>query len=120
MQTKLITEVGTGLWRMRQKMLEPGTDRPREEMKRAYRHLESTWEALVEWGISIRDHTGEVVPEGGIYGLKTVAAQPTAGVKRPRVAETIKPSIYLGDQMIQMGEVILDVPESKEKDSPLE
>jgi hypothetical protein len=108
---KLLAAVGTGVWRMRQRMIDPGTDRPREEMKRAYRHLESTWDVLLEAGITIKDHTGELIPEGGIYGLKRIAQQPTPGLTRARVIETLKPSIYCGDQMIQMGEVIIGIPE---------
>jgi hypothetical protein len=80
-------------------------------MRRAYRHLESTWDALAQAGVQIRDHTGEPVPEGGIYALKTIAFQPTPGLSRETAIETIKPTIYYKDQMIQMGEVIIGTPE---------
>ena len=46
-----LTEVGTGLWRLRQKMTHPGTSKPLEEMRRAYRHFESVWEALERDGV---------------------------------------------------------------------
>jgi hypothetical protein len=109
---RFLADVGTGLWRLRQKMVQPGTDRPLEEMRRAFRHLESVWDALTQAGMEIRDHTGEPVPEGGVYALKTVAFQPTPGISREKVIETIKPSIYYKDQMIQMGEVIVGTPET--------
>jgi len=109
--TKLLEEVGTGLWRLRQKMLQPGTDQPLDEMRRAYRHLESIWDALAQADIQIRDHTGELVPEGGIFSLKVLAYQPKAGISHEEVQETIRPSIYYKDKMIQMGEVIISKPE---------
>jgi hypothetical protein len=108
----LLSNVGTGLWRLRNKMVRPGTDEPLEEMRRAYRHLQSTWDVLKEAGVEILDHNGEAVPEGGVYSLKTLAYQPTPGINRERVIETIKPTIYFKDQMIQMGEVIIGTPES--------
>jgi hypothetical protein len=108
----LLSNVGTGLWRLRNKMVQPGTGEPLDEMRRAFRHLQSTLDVLEEAGVEILDHTGELVPEGGIYSLKAIAYQPTPGINRERVIETIKPTIYFKDQMIQMGEVIIGTPES--------
>ena len=113
-QQRFLADVGTGLWRLRQKMVQPGSDKPLEEMRRAYRHLESTWDALTQAGVEIHDHTGETVPEGGIYALKTIAFQPTPGVSHEKVVETIKPTIYYKDQMIQMGEVIIATKETSD------
>jgi len=48
-----------------------------EDMRRPYRHVESMWDTLTQEGVDIHDHTGEVVPEGGVYGLKVLACQPT-------------------------------------------
>ena len=90
---RFLADVGTGLWRLRQKMVQPGTNQPLDEMRRAYRHLESVWDALTEAGVHIRDHTGEPFPEGGIYALKAIAFQPTPGILRETVMETIKPTI---------------------------
>jgi hypothetical protein len=106
-----LADVATGLWRLRGKMLEPGTDRPRDEMRRAYRFLDSVWDTLTQAGVEIRDHTDEMVPEGGIYALKAIAYQPTPGIIREKVIETIKPSVYFKNQLIQMGEVIIGTPE---------
>ena len=117
-QVRLLADVGTGLWRLRQKMVKSGTDRPLEEMRRAYRHLESVWDALVKAGVEIRDHTGEPVPEGGIYALRVIAFQPTPGISREKVIETIRPTIYYEDQMIQMGQVIVGTPEIPSDQTP--
>jgi len=112
---RLLADVGTGLWRLRQRMLQPGSDQPLEEMRRAYRHLQSIWDALAEAGVEIRDHTGEPVPQGGIYALKVLAYQPTPSLEREQVIETIKPSIYQGTETLQMGEVIVGTPDTAER-----
>ncbi|MHC1739760.1 MAG: hypothetical protein AB9897_01475 [Anaerolineaceae bacterium] len=109
----MITDIGTGLWRLRQKMLQPGTDQPLDEMRRAYRHLESTLDAMTNAEIKIVDHTGELVPEGGGLKLKVLAYQPLTGISHRMVQETIKPSIFYKGQMIQMGEVIVSIPDEE-------
>jgi hypothetical protein len=106
----LFSSSGTNLWRLRKKMLDPGTGQPLEAMRRVYRHLESMWDAFGDSGIKIQDHDGEAVPEGGIYALKVIAFQPTAGLQRQQVIETIKPTIYYKERMIQRGEVIVGTP----------
>ncbi|MBI5576678.1 MAG: hypothetical protein HY896_10005 [Deltaproteobacteria bacterium] len=108
---RLFAEIGTGLWRLKRRMVHPQTGRPQEEMKRAFRHLESVWDTLVQAGFEIRDHTGDTMPEGGIYGLKVIAFQPAAGISRDVVIETVKPSVFRMNKMIQMGEVIVGTPE---------
>lgn len=106
----LLADLGTGLWRLRQKMVQPGTAEPLDEMRRAFRHLESTWDVLIRAGVEIQDHTGEDVPEGGVYALRAIAYEPTSGLSREQVIETIKPSIYFNKRMIQMGEVVIGTP----------
>jgi hypothetical protein len=108
---RLLADIGTGLWRLRQRMVDESTGRPFEAMRKAYRHFESVWDTVTQAGVDIRDHTGEPVPEGGIYALKTVAFQPTPGLAREKVIDTIKPSIYYKKDLIQMGEVIVGTPE---------
>ena len=105
-----LSDLGTGLWRLKQRMLEPGTDRPLDEMRRAYRHLESVMDVAREAGLEIQDHTGAPFHSG--MALQVLAFQPTPGVQREKVEETIKPTIYLNGTMIQMGEVIVATPEA--------
>ncbi|MBW2559148.1 MAG: hypothetical protein JRD69_10020 [Deltaproteobacteria bacterium] len=107
---RFLADVGTSLWRLRQKMLHPGTDRPLEEMRRAYRHLESMWDAFTQANIEIQDHTNELFDSG--MSLKAITFQPMAGIAREMVIETIKPSIYFKDKAIQIGEVIVGTPET--------
>lgn len=106
----LLRDVGTGLWRMRERMVEPQGGEPLPEMRRAYRHLEALMDTLAQMGVRIHGHTNEQVPACGIYALKAVAYEPTPGLVCERVIETIKPTIYFGSQVIQVGEVVVGTP----------
>jgi hypothetical protein len=106
---RLLGHIGTGLWRLRQRLLEPGSTQPREEMRRANRDLEGLWDTLAEAGVEILDHTGAPFDAG--MSLKVIAFQPTPGIVREKVLETVKPTIYYKKQWIQMGEVIVAMPE---------
>ncbi len=108
-QARMMADVGTGLWRLRQKMLKPGSTQPLEEMRKPYRHLESVWDALGQAGVEIHDYTDRPFDQG--LSLKVIAYQPTPGLSRQRIIETIKPSIYLRGDMLQIGEVIVGTPE---------
>ncbi|MDH7502145.1 MAG: hypothetical protein QHJ82_05435 [Verrucomicrobiota bacterium] len=105
---KFLADLATGVWRLKQKMIEPGTDRPKEQFKREYRHLESVWDLLVQAGLQIQDHTGKPFDSG--QALRVLAFQPTPGIKRERVQETIKPTVYFRGRHVQMGEVIVQSP----------
>jgi hypothetical protein len=107
-QKELLRNMATGLWRIRQKMLEPESDKPLPGMQKAYRHLQSAWDVLSEAGGEIRDHTGTPYDPG--LSLSVVAHQPTQGIARELIIETIKPSVYFNDVMIQMGEVVVGTP----------
>jgi hypothetical protein len=107
----LLPKIGTDLWRMKQKMVQPGTDEPQEEMRRAYRHLQSIWDVMKDAGIEIQDHTNTPFNSG--LSLNVISFQPMTGINSEIVIETIKPTIYYQKQRIQMGEVIVGIPEGK-------
>jgi hypothetical protein len=80
----------------------------REEMKRAYRHVEGILESLHEMGIELKDHTGDSFDYG--MPLKVVTTEPTQGITKERVTETIKPTVFWQKKIIQMGEVVIATP----------
>jgi len=103
----LVADIGTVIWRL-QRRLPAGGEMP-EEMRRISRDLESTWDALRQGGVEIKDHTGERY-DGGM-ALRVIAFQPTLGLLEEQVIETIRPTIYHKDKIVQMGQVIVGVPE---------
>jgi len=111
MDDATLAGVCTGLWRARRRMLGQREGRAADEMRIPLRHVEAVWDTLEEAGIEIRDHTGEPVPEYGVLLLEVLAYQPTPGIDRDRIVDTIRPSVYLRQRIVQMGQVIVGTPE---------
>ena len=107
---RLLKDMSTNLWRLRQKMLQPGTDEPMQEMRRAYRSFEAAWDTLLEAGVEVQDHTGSAF-HSGLF-LHVLAFQATSGLNEETVLETIRPTVYYKQQLIQPGEVIVGTPAS--------
>jgi len=113
----LIADITTGIWRMKNKFSAAKFDDMSDELKKAYRHVESTWDAISSANVEVRDQTNEKYVAG--MALKVIAFQPSSSVHIEMISETIKPSIFYNDKLIQMGEVIVKTPEkmeSKERD----
>jgi hypothetical protein len=107
----LFANIGTGLWRIRQKMTRPGTSKPLDGMERPYRHFESVWDVVKQAGVEIRDYGDEPFVSG--MSLNVVAFQPMPGLERERILETIKPTVYYKGKPIQMGDVVVGTPEKQ-------
>ena len=106
-------EMGTNFWRLQRRLIAQSEVLP--EMKRMARDLESMGDALKQAGLEIKDHTGEYYD--GHMALRVIAFQPTAGITREIITETIKPTIYRNDTIVQIGEVIVAVSEPAAKAS---
>lgn len=108
LDTRFAANLGTGVWRLKGRMVESGTGEPLEGMHRLYRHLESVLYTLSDAGIQIQDHTGDPFNDG--LALKVLTFQPMLDINREQITETIKPSIYYKGKLIQVGEVIVGRP----------
>jgi hypothetical protein len=109
---KGMADIATNVWKAKAKMLDCASGEVRDEMKRVYRHIESVLESLHEMGIELKDHTGDAFDYG--LPLRVITTQPTQGITREEVIETIKPTIYWHHRIIQMGEVVIATPASTE------
>jgi hypothetical protein len=102
---EFLAEVSVGAWRLKKKMTDTKTKEPLSEMSKAYRHLESVLLTLKKEGIEIQDHDGDDFDPG--QSLKVLAYQPLPNITKEYVYDTIKPSVYLKEERILMGEVIV-------------
>lgn len=105
---KKIAEVCTNLWRVR-KGIDASDGGSAASMRRMERYLDAVWQSLSDLGYEIVDHTGEPYREGMVLSVLTY--EPTPGITTEKVIETIKPSIFYRERQIQIGEVIVGVPE---------
>lgn len=106
---KAMADIATNVWKAKVKMLDSSGE-TREEMKRVYRHVEGALESFQEIGLEVKGHTNDAFDYG--LPLKVVTTQPTQGITKESIIETIKPTIYYQKQIIQMGEVVIATPAS--------
>lgn len=116
----LVADIATGVWRIKKKFSAVKIDDLPDEIKKAYRHVESTWDAIYSAKVEVRDYENEkYIPSRDV---KSIAFQPSSSVHIETITETIKPSIFYNNKLIQMGEVIVATPDTieLEKNSNIE
>src|SRR4051794_39037070 len=86
-------ELGTAAWKLRQKVMDPLTREPRNEMRPLVRYVDAIWDSLAAAGLEIQDHTNQPFDSG--QSLDVLAFQPMTKLPREIVSETVKPTIYL-------------------------
>lgn len=106
-----LTVIATQAWRARKKMVDDENGEARDDMKRVFRHVESIFNALSGIGIEIRDMQGRPFDSG--MALKVVSFEPTPGLSKEEITETIKPTILWRERIIEVGEVIVGTPQAK-------
>ena len=74
----------------------------------ALRHLDSAFDLLHEAGLEVQDLTDAPFDTG--MSVEVIAYEPTPGIVRERVLETVRPTVYLGGRMVRMGQVIVGTP----------
>jgi hypothetical protein len=104
----ILADLATGLWRLRSRFLDAAGE-PRADARRPCRDVEALLARLKEEAIEIQDHTGELYDPS--LSLRVAAFQPTPGLEQDRILETLKPTVYHRKQRIQVGEVIVGIPE---------
>jgi len=105
---RVILSVAINTWRAENEVLDPKTGQIRPGMEGFATHIEAIYQNLGEFGIIIHDHTGQPYDES--QSLNVLEAIPTPGVDKTLVTETVLPSIYWNDRLIQNGEVKIATP----------
>ena len=103
-------DVGTLVWRVQKRLSMMGS--PSKEFNRISRDIASTYDALSNKGIEIKDHNGQDYVHGMI--LRVVTSEPVKNLTQTQIIETLKPTIFYREKIVQMGEVIIGVPEKNQ------
>ncbi len=103
-----LCHLATHVWRAKNKMVDPKTGQPLDEMKRAYRHVEGAIDTLVQMEVTMNDWLNQSYDVG--LPVKVLAFQPTPGVTRDTVIEAVRPAVVWKNQLLQLGEVIVGTP----------
>ncbi|MFT3869627.1 MAG: hypothetical protein QM715_14320 [Nibricoccus sp.] len=108
--------LATQVWRARNRIIDPETGEPREEMRRLHRHVEGAFEALREMGLVINDWLKQPYDSG--LPVKVLTFQPASEVQRDTVLEATRPTVIWKERLLQMGEVIVGIPPSQSTEAP--
>ncbi len=106
---KFLAVVATNVWRMQRKMLDVETGEAKDEYKPVYRHVESILAALSEFGVEIKDHDRQKYDDG--LGVTVVTSEVRPDLNRREIIETLKPTVRFKDRFLQIGEVVVGIPE---------
>jgi hypothetical protein len=106
----LLADVGTGLWRIRKMLALAAKSKTEGELTSIYRPFDSTWNKLMQAGLEIKGHDGDIIKGG--EALQIIAFQKSRSLNRDTVIETLRPTIHYRGKIVQMGEVIVGTPES--------
>ena len=106
--TKGLIAIANSYFRARKKMLDPTTGEPHEAMSRVYKDIERISRHFEEMGFKIQNHTGDAYDDG--QPMKVITSNPRPEAARKYVLETLLPTIYWNDKIIQHGEIEIAVP----------
>jgi len=106
--SRLLAQLATDLWRLRPKLASlEGACSPRE-LRALLRPYQSAWDAMIQAGIEIDDHVDE--PYDGGMAVEVLTFQPSPGLARQRIIETLRPTVFRNGRLIQRGQVIVGQP----------
>jgi len=104
---KCYAKIARNAWKAKGRIVASDTGEPKEGMERIYRHVEEILKTLTEEGVEINGHKDDIYDPG--MAIKALAFEPTPGITRERIKETIWPTVrYKGH--IVLGEVIVGTP----------
>jgi hypothetical protein len=105
---KTIAAVATALWRVRTKLEAESKVVLPSELRHLPRHIESAWDALAAGGFEVQDHKGQLYVPG--MAVNPVTYTPDPSVPPNTIVESLKPSLFWKDLLIQRADVILAAP----------
>lgn len=104
-----LLDLANSAWDLRRVTTDVRTPETKPNMSKVARHVDRLWDCLEQAGLKIQDHLDQPFDSG--QSLDVLAFQPTPGITREIVIETVRPTVYLQDRRLQMGHVIVGTPQ---------
>lgn len=105
---RTIAAVATAVWRAKTKLDSESRAKLPTELQNLPRHIQAAWDALAAGEVQVDDLTGEHYVPG--MAVNILAFQPLEGIASEVVHETIKPSVYFKNMLIQRADIIVARP----------
>jgi hypothetical protein len=106
--SKGLLAIANTYFRLKKKMLDPTTGEPQEPMARVYKDIDRICRHLEDMGFKIQDHTGDAYDDG--QPMKVITSNPRPDATRKYVLETLTPTIYWNERIVQHGEIEIAIP----------
>jgi len=105
---KTLAAVATALWRAKAKLDAESQAELPAELRNLPRHIQAAWDALDAGKVQVDDFAGQRYVPGMAVNILTF--QPLEGIGSEIIHETIKPSVYFNNTLIQRADVIVGRP----------
>jgi hypothetical protein len=105
---RALVTIANHAWKAASRSSNPDSFDSASDLRRVQRSLTGIMEALNEIGLEVRNHTGDTFDYG--LPLKVITAQPTQGIEKEVIIETLRPTLFWNNNIVQMGEVIIASP----------
>jgi hypothetical protein len=105
---KGVAAAASAVWKLQARMERERREQAFDPPKWLLRQMEGAQDALHAAGIEAKGHTGDKYVPG--LAVNVIAFQPQVGITIDVIAETLKPSVFFRDGLIQPGEVIVSTP----------
>jgi len=106
---EFLTCIATNVWALRDKVAQMATSAEADSLKV---HVDAAHNALRQVGVETQDYPPQPYHPG--MNVEILVFQPQSGIDREMISATIRPTVYLGGQVINRGQVIVATPERKE------
>ena len=106
--TKGLVAIANTYFRAKKKMVDPTSGEPHESMARVYKDVDRIGRHLIEMGFEIKDHTGDAYDDG--QPMKVITSNPRPEANRKYVLETLTPTIFWNNRIIQHAEIEIVIP----------
>lgn len=104
---KFLQDLATRIWRAQKQLDKALQNTDDAQLERFARRFEEISETLNDYGIEILDHTGQNYDVG--LNLTVLQFEPTPGIAREVISETIKPSLRMHGVLVP-GQVVVAAP----------
>jgi hypothetical protein len=105
---QMLAAVATALWRMRSKLADESATEMPFALRNLPRHIQAACDALKAGGVEVVDPSGQSYVAG--MAVTPIAFQPVEGVLVEVIHETIKPTVFYKNRLIQRADVIVARP----------
>jgi hypothetical protein len=108
---KTLATVATAVWRAKTKLDSEARAELPDALRNLPRHIQAAWDALAAGQVQIDDPAGQRYVPG--MAVNVLTFQPMEGIGSEIIQETIKPSVYFDNRLIQRADVIVARPVTK-------